>query len=62
MGDSVYFVKSIPPRAFSVSEKYLAGMLQVLLDVHEEVKCLKNIFTYLQLFAISQFSINVHIG
>ena len=29
MGDSVHFVKSIPPRAFSISKKYLAGMLQI---------------------------------
>ena len=48
MGDSVHFVKSIPPRAFSISKKYLAGMLQIV-DVHEEVKCLKNILTNLQL-------------
>ena len=52
MGDSVHFVKSIPPRAFSISKKYLAGIIPYVtdkVDVHEEVKCLKNILTNLQL-------------
>ena len=35
--DSPYFVKSTPPRAFSVSFKYFAGMYRHIEDVHEDV-------------------------
>ena len=49
MGDSVHFVKSIPPRAFSISKKVLGRYVTDKVDVHEEVKCLKNILTNLQL-------------
>ena len=47
MGDSVHFVKSIPPRA--CIQKVLGRYVTDKVDVHEEVKCLKNILTNLQL-------------
>ena len=36
--DSSYFVKSAPPRAFSITFKYFAGYRQIE-DVNEDVKC-----------------------
>ena len=37
MVNSAYFVKSAPPRAFSVSFKCMVGMLQTFEDVHEQL-------------------------
>ena len=41
----MYFVKSTPLRAFSVSFQYFEDMIQVIADVHEEDLCCEVILT-----------------